>query len=129
MINNELVCHTGIIQFPLKKGKKRVHRLVVLPDYQGIGIGTHFINEVAKMVTARGYEVNLTTTTPALVGALRKSNDWLLARYGRATDGNKGWQRYKNNNLSHLTNTRSSDRITYSFWFREKTTKLNEEIR
>ena len=50
VINGRLVCHTGIIQFPLRKGKKRVHRLVVLPDYQGVGIGTHFINQVAKIV-------------------------------------------------------------------------------
>lgn len=69
VINGEIVCHTGVIYFPMQKGKKRVHRLVVLPDYQGIGIGTKFIKEVAKIVTAEGFELNLTTTTPSLVGA------------------------------------------------------------
>ena len=103
----------------MKKGKKRIHRLVVLPDYQGIGIGTTFIKEVAKIVTQKGYEVNLTTTTPALVGALRKSNNWVLARYGRSTDGNKSWQRYKDNKLQHLQKAKSSNRITYSFWYRD----------
>ena len=116
--NGELVCHTGIIQFPMQKGKKRVHRFVVLPDYQGIGIGTRFIKEVAKIVTGSGYELNLTTTTPALVGALRKDPDWLLLRYGREKSGMKGYERFKGQSLGHLKNASSSQRVTYSFWFK-----------
>ena len=95
MINGELVCHTGVIQFPLRKGWKRVHRLVVLPDYQGIGVGTAFIKEVAKLIHARGEELNLTTTTPAMVNALIRDSEWVLARYGRETSGSKGYRRYK----------------------------------
>ena len=102
---------------PMQKGKKRVHRLVVLPDYQGIGIGTHFIKEIAKMITRRGYELNLTTTTPALVGALRKDSEWVLARYGRDKYGMKGYNRY-GTKLKHLNNATSKKRITYSFWYK-----------
>ena len=76
VINGEMVCHTGMIQFPMRKGWKRVHRLVVLPDYQGIGVGVQFINAVSSQY--EGWNVNLTTTTPALVGALRKSIRWRL---------------------------------------------------
>lgn len=102
----------------MQKGKKRVHRLVVLPDYQGIGIGTHFIKEVAKMITKEGFELNLTTTTPALVGALTRDKDWVLARYGREKDGMKGYQRYKDIETKHLTKSISSNRVTYSFWYK-----------
>lgn len=102
---------------PMKKGKKRVHRLVVLPDYQGIGIGTHFIKEIAKMITRRGYELNLTTTTPALVGALRKDSEWVLARYGRDKSGMKDFNRYGTKS-EHLANATSKKRITYSFWYK-----------
>ena len=102
---------------PMQKGKKRVHRLVVLPDYQGIGIGTHFIKEIAKMITRRGYELNLTTTTPALVGALIKDSEWVLARYGRDKCGFKDCNRY-GTKLKHLTNATSKKRITYSFWYK-----------
>ena len=118
VIGSEIVAHTGVIQFPLKKGKKRVHRLVVLPDYQGIGVGVAFINAVAKMVEAEGFELNLTTTTPALVGALRRSKEWTLARYGREKDGMKGYQRYERSGVktNHLMNSVSTRRITYSFW-------------
>lgn len=119
VINGEMVCHTGIIQFPMRKGAKRVHRLVVLPDYQGIGIGTTFIKEVAKIIDAKGYELNLTTTTPALVGALRKDTEWTLARYGRDKSGYKGYDRYAGANLGHLSNSASTARVTYSFWYKK----------
>ena len=115
VINGRLVCHTGIIQFPLRKGKKRVHRLVVLPDYQGVGIGTHFINQVARIVESEGYELNLTTTTPAIIYSLLKSKEWILARYGREKSGMNGYQRY-GKQMSHLKNTVSCNRVTYSFW-------------
>lgn len=102
---------------PMQKGKKRIHRLVVLPDYQGNGIGTRFITEVSKIVYNRGYDVNLTTTTPALVHSLVRNNNWLLARYGRI----KGdYNRFNNKyglHSEHLNNAVSNKRITYSFWY------------
>lgn len=107
---------------PLKKGKKRVHRLVVLPDYQGIGIGTKFIKEVAKMVDQRGYEVNLTTTTPSLVYALKKDAEWVLARYGRVeqdfSEFEKKYGTLTKKNSHHLLQVKSNNRITYSFWYK-----------
>ena len=48
IMDGKLVCHTGVIQAPLRKGYKQVHRLVVLPDYQGIGIGINFISFIAE---------------------------------------------------------------------------------
>lgn len=120
IINGQLVCHTGIIQFPMRKGWKRVHRLVVLPDYQGIGIGTKFINEIAKYYKNKGKNVNLTTTTPSLVHSLKKQKDWVLIRYGRETSGQRGWERYgKGVKTKHLGNAHSGKRITFSFNFRE----------
>lgn len=116
VINGEIVCHTGIIYFPMKKGAKRVHRLVVLPDYQGIGIGTRFIKAVAKIVKEEGFELNLTTTTPALVGALKRDPEWILARYGR-TKG-MGWVDAKNPQ-KQLAGASSENRITFSFWYKE----------
>lgn len=121
VLNGEIVAHTGIIFFPMKKGKKRVHRLVVLPDYQGVGIGTAFINAVAEIVTAEGYELNLTTTTPALVGALRRSSCWTLARFGRSKNTYKNFEKVYGENKSrakHLSDAQSNNRVTYSFWYK-----------
>jgi GNAT superfamily N-acetyltransferase len=108
----------------MKKGKKRVHRLVVLPDYQGVGIGTAFINAVGEIVTGEGYELNLTTTTPALVGALRRSSRWTLARFGRSKNTHKSFEQAYGEGRSrakHLTNAQSNNRVTYSFWYKPET--------
>lgn len=118
IMNGSIVCHTGIIQFPMQKGKKRVHRLVVLPDYQGIGIGTRFIREIARIVSQRGYELNLTTTTPSLVGALRRDRSWVLARFGRAKQNYDRFSEKYGLNSKHLGNATSMKRITYSFWYK-----------
>lgn len=117
VINGEIVCHTGIIYFPMQKGKKRVHRLVVLPDYQGIGIGTKFIKKVAKIVTAEGFELNLTTTTPSLVGALKKDPQWVLARFGRTTGNFSNFEERYGKQWKYLQKATSQNRITYSFWY------------
>ncbi len=102
----------------MQKGKKRVHRLVVLPDYQGIGIGTRFIREIARIVSQRGYELNLTTTTPSLVGALRRDRNWTLARFGRAKQNYDRFSEKYGLNSKHLGNATSMKRITYSFWYK-----------
>lgn len=121
IINDQIVAHCGVIQFPMHKGMKRIHRLVVLPDYQGIGIGTKFVSEIAKLTSRQGYEVSLITTTPSLVNALKAKPNWILARYGRCEDGNKGWSKYGENvyKTKHLQNTTSANRITYSFWYKD----------
>jgi GNAT superfamily N-acetyltransferase len=112
------VAHTGIIQFPMRKGWKRVHRLVVLPDFQGIGIGTRFINEVTKNYIENGFNMNLTTTTPALVHALAKDNNWALVRKGRSKSTYKDFNKY-GKGVTKMQNTKtaanSQNRITYSF--------------
>ena len=102
----------------MRKGWKRVHRLVVLPDYQGIGIGTRFIKAIAKMIDDRGQSLHLITTTPSLVGALAKDSEWILRRYGRDKSGMKGYERYSDAGLHHLKNTTSQKRITYSFTYK-----------
>lgn len=124
---DELVAHTGILQFPMRKGWKRVHRLVVLPDYQGVGIGTAFINEIAKITAKRGYELNLTTTTPALMYALKRSDNWKLIRFGRVK-GSVGTTMAKHYGAyGHLAKTTSKQRITYSFNYIDKDGYKNSE--
>jgi GNAT superfamily N-acetyltransferase len=126
VINGEIVCHTGIIQFPMRKGWKRVHRLVVLPDYQGIGIGVKFINEVSRDYIEKGLNMNLTTTTPALVHALARSQDWLLIRKSRNKSSMADFVKYgtgdkeKNKKISKsIVKAQSNNRITYSFNFKK----------
>ena len=128
MINGELACHTGMNQFPMRKGWKRVHRLVVLPDYQGVGIGMAFINKIASSYICRGYNVNLSTTTPALVHALCRDDRWLLLRHGRVGGSMKAWGKHygeqhkdnKGHGVHHLNNMSSKNRVTYSFNYKQE---------
>ena len=99
----------------MRKGWKRVHRLVVLPDYQGIGVGTRFVSQLGKMITERGFQLNLTSTSPAIVNALVRRKDWKLVRYGRSADF--GFKRYGTQS-EHLNKTASVKRITYSFYYK-----------
>lgn len=109
------MAHTGVIQFPMRKGWKRVHRLVVLPDFQGIGIGTRFINEVTKHYIKNGFNMNLTTTTPALVHALTRDNNWALVRKSRSKNTMKNFEQRYGLKARHFENAKSDNRITYSF--------------
>lgn len=118
ILNGEiLACHTGVIQAAMKKGTKRVHRFVVLPDFQGIGIGLKFINFIAGQYIKQGLKFNLITTTPAIRCALERSDKWRLRRSGNVTPPGKSKlmaERYE-----HLKKSFSCSRVTYSFDFIE----------
>lgn len=66
----------------INKKIKRCSRLVILPDYQGIGLGKKFLECIAKLYVSQGYDFTITTTAKNLIYALRKSNGWCMMRYG-----------------------------------------------
>ena len=113
IMDGKLVCHTGVIQAPLRKGFKQVHRLVVLPDYQGIGIGTKFITFIAEEYKKQDLTMKLITTTPAIRFALDKSEKWTLTRSGYVQPS--GNTKY----MKHWSNSESSKRITYTYVYGE----------
>ncbi len=103
----------------MRKGWKRVHRLVVLPDYQGIGIGVRFINEVSKYYIEKGFNMNLTTTTPALVHALARAKEWSLIRKGRVKCSLAASMQKMYGVKVGTDKNKSENRITYSFNFKK----------
>lgn len=115
VIDGEVIAHTSYIQFPMKKSWKREHRLVVHPDYQGIGIGTKFQKAVAEIVYNDGYSVICTTTTPALVKAMKKDKDWVLYRYGKSKST---LSKMAGCETKHLDVKKSDKRVTYSFCYK-----------
>jgi GNAT superfamily N-acetyltransferase len=69
-----------------RKAHRRFHRLVVLPDYQGIGIGGRFLNAVAELHRGDGLRINIATSHPAIVAHCRASPRWrtvYVSRCGR----------------------------------------------
>jgi GNAT superfamily N-acetyltransferase len=59
---------------------KRVSRLVILPDYQGIGLGTKFLNNVAQYYYNLGFDFEIITSAKNLIHSLNNKNNWSLHR-------------------------------------------------
>lgn len=111
VVNGRLACFTGVISMPLHAQVKRIHRLVVLPEFQGIGLGTSFVEEIARVYAIKGWDVVLTTSTPALTYSLNRNDNWQLISKGR-TNQNSIRQIDKRIDLAK---TSSGLRIIYSF--------------
>ena len=82
---NNPVCFFGVLHFPhaYVKNFKRGHRLVVLPDYQGIGIGHIFSSEIAKIYKDKGFRFIITSSTRSLFKQRARDKRWIVKRKGR----------------------------------------------
>lgn len=107
MINGEIAGFLSVLHFPHPKVKnmKKVHRLVILPDYQGAGFGIKFLNEIGLIYRKQKQRFVIMTSAPSLIHALKKNTDWNCIRYGRVSEAKKGV----------LEGTTSKNRITASF--------------
>lgn len=62
------------------KNMKRVSRLVILPDYQGIGLGYLFLQAMAKIYHADGWDFRIVTSAKHMIQKLYKSGEWVMVR-------------------------------------------------
>lgn len=62
------------------KNARRISRIVVLPDFQGIGLGVKFLNAIAAGLKSQGLSTYITTSHPALIRTLNKANNWEMIR-------------------------------------------------
>lgn len=60
-------------------GMRRISRLVVLPEYQGMGIGGAFLDAVAEWTAREGHRVTITAAHPAVISHCRRSPRWKTA--------------------------------------------------
>lgn len=67
------VAFLAVLHQPTKQrlDLKRVSRLVVLPDYQGVGIGRAFLDAVAALYISQGHMFEIKTSARNLIGSLR----------------------------------------------------------
>lgn len=73
---NEPVAFCGIMSVIGRKHRRRISRLVVLPDFQGVGIGGKLMNMLAAKYHSENQRMNITTGHPAMIRSLNKSNIW-----------------------------------------------------
>jgi GNAT superfamily N-acetyltransferase len=58
----------------------RISRIVVLPAYQGIGIGGRFMEAIARHHLGQGLRTSITTGHPGMIGYLKSSPCWRITR-------------------------------------------------
>jgi len=107
-INDEIAGFLSALHFPHPTAKniKKVHRLVILPDYQGAGFGIRFLEEIGKIYKKNKFRYTIVTSAPSLIYALKKSSKWNCNRFGR----NK--KQSANNVMGEIS---SANRITATF--------------
>ncbi len=65
-------------------GRKRITRVVVLPDFQGLGIGLCLVERVCQHEAARGFRVSITASHPSVIGHCKRSPHWVAYNVQKA---------------------------------------------
>lgn len=88
-LNGEICGFVSLLYFahPIVKDVMRVHRMVILPDFQGVGIGTAILNYIAQYITQSEKRVTICTSNPAMIATLKKSPLWRATRCSRESSG------------------------------------------
>ena len=90
-LNDKPVAFMAILPFPhgsIKNGF-RISRVVVLPDYQGLGLGFVIIDYFASLYAKDNKTMYIKTSNPALFGAMSKNVDkWKLTHETKKEDLN-----------------------------------------
>ena len=106
------VAFCSVLHFPHPKCAimKREHRTVVLPDFQGIGIGNRLSEFVAAHYVKKGFRFVSTTSAPAMMTHRSKSSKWRCSRLGVVSKGGEG-------KACGIAAQRSTKRVTAGFEF------------
>lgn len=113
---NDIVCgFCSVLPFPHPKKKNvwKEHRVVILPDFQGIGLGSFISENVAEILKSENKGLISTSSNPAFIFARKKSKKWVLTRIGRTSSGS-GSGKIQN---KYKKGSTSSNRITVSFQY------------
>ena len=77
--NDKPICFIGVLPFPGVGDEKtrRVSRIVVLPDFQGLGLGKSILNYISSLYAKEESIMYIRTMSPALGLALAKDKNWV----------------------------------------------------
>lgn len=106
--NGDLCAFSAVLPFPhpIKKHTWKEHRTVVLPDFQGVGIGTAFSDAIAQMLQNEQKTYICTTSNPAMIHSRANNPKWRTTRIGRVSGGVR---------TAKLKGSFSTNRLTVSF--------------
>lgn len=109
----------AVVHFPHPKvaNFKRIHRIVVLPDFQGIGIGKKLLNAVADLYEKKEFRVLITTGAVSFIKSLNNTKLWNMTRkLGKVSESS-----------GVLKGSTSMKRETASFEYKNITTKTMKD--
>ena len=106
-----------------QRGKKTIHRLVVLPEFQGIGIGTHFLNKITEFYVNRNWQVHIVTSNRGLKNSLLRNKHWY---YNGTTLNNDVISSFRKNNI--LTKFKGGTDLNNVFSREISSFKTNKKI-
>jgi len=113
-LNNKKVGFMQIARFPhpIAKDIMTIGRVVIVPEFQGFGIGIKFMNRIAELYDDN--RIRITTSLKPFMMALNNNDNWKCVRHGRV--GQPGRQ-----SKIHSVNKNSSvsyNRITTIFQYK-----------
>lgn len=77
--NDSPIGFIGVLPFPGVGDEKtrRISRIVILPDFQGLGLGKNILNYISSLYAAEKSTMYIRTMSPALGLALAKDKNWI----------------------------------------------------
>lgn len=117
-VNDTPIAFAAVLHQPtgFVKNIKRISRLVVLPEWQGIGIAGKFLDAVCEIYDSQGFVVTICTSAKNLVAKLNSSTRWKFLRYSNG----KGYDP-----MHSVVN----DRRVFSFAYKGKSTRIKPNKR
>jgi GNAT superfamily N-acetyltransferase len=111
------VAFIAVVHVHMRARYYRVSRLVVLPDYQGIGIGKRLLNFIAELYTSQtSIPFCILTSNPQIIHGNLKN--WKITRFWHASEA-----RESSRINSEIRSSLSRKRITVSLRFIPKNGK------
>lgn len=112
LVDSRPAAFCAALNFPHHRGSfYREHRCVVLPDFQGIGLGEKLSSYVASLFVASGKPYRITSGHPAVAAARIKSGNWACVRKPSLVSG------VASNRNKQFEKSVSTSRLTWSFQY------------
>jgi GNAT superfamily N-acetyltransferase len=111
---NKPIAFIAVACTRMKAKYYRVSRLVVLPDYQGIGVGKRLLNFIAELYTSQTkMPFYILTSNPQIIRG--NLENWKVTRFGHASKG-----RNDSRINAEIRSSLSRNRITVSLQYSGK---------
>ena len=85
--NQNPIAFCALLPMMGMKGRKRISRIVTLPDYQGVGIGSAFMNAIGQICRRDNKRLNITASHPAVIAHCRNNPHWITVSVRKTGSG------------------------------------------